>query len=126
MCFPQSGGLTQNIRVDSLLGALAGNIAETCRDALAGGELCVLAVADEWSTEQIDEFKAIVEQVTKVSFSSSEYSVFERIMVSEFTSYCQTFFSLNTVTTLNKTPLKSIKKVTKKATIDKLNHIYQF
>ena len=60
--------MTQNIRVDSLLGALAGNIAETCRDALAGGELCVLAVADEWSTEQIDEFKAIVEQVTKVSF----------------------------------------------------------
>ena len=28
----------------------------------------MLAVADEWSTEQIDEFKAIVEQVTKVSF----------------------------------------------------------
>ena len=37
----------------------------------------MLAVADEWSTEQIDEFKAIVEQVTKVSFSS-KYRVFER------------------------------------------------
>ena len=84
----------------------------------------MLAVADEWSTEQIDEFKAIVEQVTKVSFSSSKYRVFERIMILKFIFYCQTFFSLNTVTTLNTTPLKSIRKVTKKATIDKLNHIY--
>ena len=58
--------MTQNIRVDSLLGALVGNIAETCRDALASGEMCVLAVADEWSQEQSAEFKAIVEQVTKV------------------------------------------------------------
>merc|ERR1712147_358763 len=65
----QSGGLTQNIRVDSLLGALVGNIAETCRDALASGDMCVLAVSDEWSQEQSAEFKSIVEQATKFKVS---------------------------------------------------------
>jgi len=65
----QSGGLTQNIRVDSCLGALAADIAETCRDALAGSELAVLAVPDDWEAEKVNEYKEIVEHVTKFKVS---------------------------------------------------------
>ena len=72
--------------MDSLLGALAANIAETCRDALAGGEHAVLAVPDDWSEDKIKEFKDIVQHVTKVLLLHFQVDLFLREFLKRFSS----------------------------------------